>query len=94
MNDIEKLKLIRAKCEECLAFYETTPRYITHYAGYMEAALDSTIAAIDLCIANLHIDPTLGLEGEICDNDGRGCRACEYTELMQRNIIKAWEGLL
>lgn len=38
--------------------------------------------AIDLCITNLHTDPEFPTHapGQICDNDGGGCRACEYTE--------------
>lgn len=58
--------------------------FIASCAGNAEAGWRSTLKAIDLCIANLHTDPEFPTHerGEICDNDGRGCRACEYTERM------------
>ncbi len=65
--------------------------FIASAAGNAEAGWRATRAAIALCIANLHTDPEFPTheDGEICDNDGQGCRACGYTERMLLEPILA-----
>lgn len=29
--------------------------------------------------------------GEVCDNDGRGCRACGYAQNQLKTIRREWE---
>lgn len=67
--------------------------FIAACAGPAEAGWRATIAAIDLCLANIHTDPEFGHDGEVCDNDGRGCRACSYTVSAENQILAAWEGI-
>lgn len=70
--------------------------FIASCAGNAEAGWRATRAAIALCIANLHTDPEFPTHeaGEICDNDGQGCRACGYTErILLQSILAAFPNI-
>lgn len=88
MNTEQKLTKIRAKC---LARIEYAKSNVTDlYGGDAIAAWKATIAAIDMAFIVLG----KGLNNDICDNEWRGCRACEKAEELVSGILKAWEGLV
>lgn len=68
---------------------ENNAAFIASCAGSAEAGWKSTKDAIALCIANLHTDPEFPSHDPdwICDNDGRGCRACAYTQKLADSIM-------
>ena len=98
-HDGDKIDVIVCDTDrEDLKFYalqrnDHNAAYIASCAGNAEAGWRSTLAAIDLCIANLHTDPEFPTHApdHICDNDGQGCRACGYTErILLDSILAAW----
>jgi len=56
-------------------------------AGPAEAGWRATIASID-ALYEMVCDPEF--HDHICDNDGRGCQACEDAEKAIKQIIAAW----
>lgn len=88
MTTIEHLNKIKAKCEDLVSIYDNAEPHtpLPAVAGWR-----STIAAIDLCLANLHRDfHQPDRYSEACDNDGRGCNACINTEKLEQSILSAW----
>lgn len=84
MTTEQHLKIIRAKCVELLEASIAFPHDANKAA---EAAFKSTIVAIDRLLPIIH-KPYF--DGHICDNDGRGCSACDKVEEALSEIISAW----